>query len=139
MPLKLVAILKEVTPADYQYLIEDMFETITLYDNKVVSAEVTPEGDKHRVRFTVAARKLRASELGEETEVPVADYIDVAVFAAPGPQDLDLGKPLFFERRKLQGGETVIDVLVDEPPARVGIDPYNKLIDRAPRDNRMGV
>ncbi|MCY1054354.1 M1 family aminopeptidase [Nannocystis sp. SCPEA4] len=136
---ELVAILKEVTPADYQYLIEDMFETITLYDNKVVSAEVTPEGGKYRVRFTVAARKLRASELGEETEVPVADYIDVAVFAAPGPQDLDLGKPLFFERRKLQGGETVIDVLVDEPPARVGIDPYNKLIDRAPRDNRMGV
>ncbi|MCY0992652.1 M1 family aminopeptidase [Nannocystis sp. ILAH1] len=136
---ELVAILKEVTPAEYQYVIEDMFETITLYDNKVVSAEVTPEGSKYKVRFTVSARKLRASELGEETEVPVADFIDVAVFAAPGPQELDLGKPLFFERRKLVGGDNVIEVVVDEPPARVGIDPYNKLIDRAPKDNRMGV
>lgn len=136
---ELVAILKEVTPPDYQYVIEDMFETITLYDNKVVSAEVTPEGAKYKVRFTVSARKLRASELGEETEVPVADFIDVAVFAAPAPGDIDLGKPLFFERRKLTGGDNVIEVVVDELPARVGIDPYNKLIDRAPRDNRMGV
>jgi hypothetical protein len=112
---------------------------ITLYDNKVVSAEAAPDGGKYRVRFTVSARKLRASELGDETEVPVADYIDVAVFGVPGPQDLDLGKPLFFERRKLSGGETEIEVVVDEPPARVGIDPYNKLIDRAPKDNRMGV
>lgn len=136
---ELVAILREVTPAEYQYVIEDMFETITLYDNKVTAAEVTPEGDRFKVRFTVATKKLRASGLGDETEVPVADYIDVGVFAPPGPGDLDLGAPLFFERRKLLGGDTVIEVVVDHKPARVGVDPYNKLIDRAPKDNTMGL
>lgn len=135
----LLAILREVTPPEYQYVLEDMLETITLYDNKVVSAEVTPKDGKHAVKFTVAARKLRADELGNETEVPVADYIDVGVFGPPGPGDLDLGPALFFERRKLDGGETTIEVVVDSPPARVGIDPYHKLIDRAPKDNTRGL
>ncbi|HEY8379924.1 MAG TPA: M1 family aminopeptidase, partial [Nannocystis sp.] len=132
---ELVAILREVTPPEYQYLIEDLFETITLYDNKVVKAEVTPKDGKYLVTFTVAARKLRADELGDEHEVPMDDYIDIGVFAAPGPGDLDLGPALFLEKRKLAAGETTIEVVVDSPPARVGIDPYHKLIDRAPRDN----
>lgn len=131
----LVAILRETTPPEYQYLIEDMFETITLYNNRVVSAEVTPEGDKFKVRFEVAASKLRADELGEETEVPLADYVDVGVFAPPGPDDVDLGRPLFLERRKLTAPSTTIEVLLDSRPARVGVDPYNKLIDRDPDDN----
>jgi ABC-2 type transport system permease protein len=135
----LVAILREATPPEYQYVIEDMFETITLYDNKVTSAEVAPDGDKFRVRFEVQARKLRADELGNETEVPIADYIDIGVFAPPGPGDLEFGKPLFFERRKLTAAKTEIEVVVDAAPARVGIDPYNKLIDRDPRDNTSGL
>lgn len=137
---ELVAILREATPPEYQYLIEDMFETITLYDNRVVSAEATPRADgKYDVRLVVAARKLRADELGEETEVPLADYIDIGVFAAPGPGDLEFGKPLLLERRKLTAAETTIEVVVDAKPARAGIDPYNKLIDRSPRDNTAGL
>lgn len=137
---ELVEILREATPPEYQYLIEDMFETITLYDNRVVSAEATQRPDgKYDVHMVVAASKLRADELGKETPVPLADYIDIGVFAAPGPGDLDLGAPLFFERRRLTEAETTIDVVVVAKPARAGIDPYNKLIDRNPRDNSVGL
>lgn len=135
----LVKILREVTPPDYRYVIEDMFETITLYDNKVTSAEAAPDDGKFRVRFEVHARKLRADELGNETEVPIADFVDIGVFAPPGPGDLEFGRPLFFERRKLTGPTTEIEVVVDAAPARVGVDPYNKLIDRDPRDNTAGL
>jgi hypothetical protein len=73
----------------------------------------------------------------------VDDYIDIGVFAAPGPTDYVLGKPLFFERRRLTSttgpngpiAEQVIEVIVDERPYRAGIDPYNKLIDRDVDDN----
>lgn len=137
---ELVALLREATPPEYQYLIEDMFETITLYDNRAVSATATQQADgKYAVTLKVAARKLRADELGQESEVPLADYVDIGVFAAPGPGDGDLGKPLFLERRKLTAAETTIEVVVDGQPARAGIDPYNKLIDRAPRDNTLGL
>jgi hypothetical protein len=131
----LLAILREVTPPELQYLIEDMFETITLYDNKVLDlAAEDLGGGKHRVTLKLQARKLRADELGAEQEVPMQDFIDVGVFAAPGP-DEELGAPLLLERRRLTQGEHTIEVVVDGVPARAGVDPYNKLIDRTPRDN----
>ena len=137
----LVALLRESTPPRYQYLLTDMFETITLYDNRVRDAEVTAEGDRYRVRFTAEARKLRAGGRGQETAAPLDDWIEVGVFAAPAPGD-DIGPPLLLERRNLAsrssedlGGALVVDVLVDERPALVGIDPYNKLVDRDLDDN----
>lgn len=137
----LVGILREVTPPDLQYLITDLFEKITLYDNKASEPTVTAKDGKYHVRFKVDIRKLHADELGKELPVPFDDYIDVGVFAAPGPTDYVLGKPLFFERRKFKSTgdpaalSQVIEVVVDEPPYRAGIDPYNKLIDRDINDN----
>jgi aminopeptidase N len=132
----LLKILREVTPADQQHLIEDMFETITLFDNKVVSASVEPRGDKFVVKLELATRKLRADELGEESEIPIADEIEVGVFAAPEPGQ-ELGRPLHLERRRFNAITTTVEIVVDEAPARAGIDPYNKLIDRIPRDNTV--
>jgi ABC-2 type transport system permease protein len=138
----LVDILREVTPPDLQYLITDLFEKITLYDNKTSEPEVTAKDGKYHIRFKVHIRKVHAGDLGKEEAVPFDDYIDVGVFAAPGPSDYVLGKPLFFERRKFKStgtdkpaAEQVIEVVVDEPPYRAGIDPYNKLIDRVIDDN----
>lgn len=138
----LVNILREVTPPDLQYLITDLFEKITLYDNKTSEPTVVEKDGKFHVTFKVNIRKLHAGELGKEEPVPFDDYIDVGVFAAPGPADYVLGKPLFFERRKFKSSpgdkpalEQTIEVVVDEKPYRAGIDPYNKLIDRDVDDN----
>ena len=113
-----------------------MFETITLFDNKVLGASVEPRGDKFVVKLELATRKLRADELGEESEIPVADEIEVGVFAAPGPGQ-ELGRPLHLERRPFNASTTTVEIVVDEAPARAGIDPYNKLIDRIPKDNTV--
>lgn len=141
----LVKILRDVTPPEYQYLITDMFETITLYDNKASEATVEEKDGKFHVKFKVSARKLRADDLGNETPVAMDDLIEVGVFAPPGPKDHQLGKALFMERRKLtsksaddKASEAVLEVVVDERPYRVGIDPYNKLIDRDADDNTVG-
>ena len=135
----LLAILREVTPPQYQYLLHDMFETITLYDNKVLAASATPRPDgKFDVHLELGAHKLLADDLGEEKKVPIADYIDVGVFGAPLPGD-ELGKPLYLERHKLERAVTSLDVVVEEAPVRAGIDPYNKLIDRKPRDNTQAL
>jgi hypothetical protein len=34
---------------------------------------------------------------------------------------------------------TVLDLIVAKEPMKAGIDPYNKLIDRTPEDNVIGV
>ncbi|MDC0672580.1 ABC transporter permease/M1 family aminopeptidase [Nannocystis radixulma] len=139
-----VAILREVTPPQYQYFITDGFETITLYDNKICEASVAEEGGHFRVRFKVCARKVRADELGRETPTPMADHVDIGVFAAPGEQEFLLGKPLLLEKRLLTSksaddpsAELEVEVVVDERPGIVGVDPYRKLIDSRPHDNIM--
>ncbi len=59
-----------------------MFETITLFENRVTTALATRRADgKFAVDLTVAARKARADGQGVETPVPIDDWIDVGVFA----------------------------------------------------------
>ena len=45
------------------------------------------------------------------------------------------GRPLLLEKRRLRTGAQTIVMRVKERPARAGIDPLNKLVDRQPDDN----
>jgi len=131
-----VAALREQTPADMQYLITDMFESIVLYDNKALTATVTQTPDhKYKVELAVQARKSKADENGNESPMPLNDYIDICVFTGKKDQE----KPLYLEKKKLTQEHQTFEIIVDQPPTRAGIDPYNKLIDRASDDNMIDV
>jgi aminopeptidase N len=124
--------LRKQTPPDLQYMITDMFETITLYDNKAVSAKVQPTADhKYKVTLVVDARKMRANGEGAETEIPIHDLIEVGVFK--GKKDSE--EPLHTEKVWITRPRTTLSFVVDEPPTRAAIDPYSKLVDRNPEDN----
>jgi ABC-2 type transport system permease protein len=128
----LVEELRKQTPPDLQYMITDMFETITLYDNKAISAKVEPTADhKYKVTLIVDARKMRANGDGAETEIPIHDLIEVGVFK--GKKDSE--EPLHTEKVWITQPRTTLTFIVDEPPTRAAIDPYSKLIDRNPEDN----
>jgi ABC-2 type transport system permease protein len=130
---QLLAHIRAVTPPHLQYVIDDLFETITLYDNHATSAtaKALPDG-RYEVTLKVAARKLRADALGKETDATLADWIDIGVLDADN-------KALFLEKRKIDRETMEFTVVVDGKPARAGIDPYNKLIDRRPKDNTVAV
>jgi hypothetical protein len=113
-------------------MITDMFETITLYDNKAVSAKVQPTADhKYKVTLVVDARKMRANGEGAETEIPIHDLIEVGVFK--GKKDSE--ELLHTEKVWITQPHTTLTFVVNEPPTRAAIDPYSKLIDRNPEDN----
>lgn len=130
------AALRSVTPPDLQYLITDMFETITLYDNRMVSAtwQETPD-HKYKVVMTVKAHKLKADGEGAEHEVPIHDLIEVGVFS--GGKDHE--QPIHVEKQWITQNDSTITFIVDQKPTRAGIDPYNKLIDRNPEDNMADI
>ena len=129
----LIAKIREVTPPDLQYVLDDFFDTITLYDNRAQSAaaKALPDG-RYEVTLTVVARKRKADDLGHEDEAPLHDLIDIGVLGAEG-------EPLFLEKRRIDREQTSFTVVVGKRPARAGIDPYNKLIDRSPKDNTVAV
>ncbi len=130
--LDLIRYLREATPPEMQYLITDMFESIVLFDNKAVTATWSEMPDrKYKVIITVESRKLKADGSGVETEMAMNDSIDIGVFTGDKKNE----KPLYMAKHKVSGKKTLVEVIVSERPARAGIDPYNKLIDRKPDDN----
>jgi len=129
----LLAKIRGVTPPDRQHLIEDLFETITLFDNRATSASYRAlENGKYEVTLTVNAKKSTADGLGAEKEVPLDEDIDIGVFNAADT-------PLLLQKMRIKSGVSQLRLLVSGQPAKAGIDPLNKLIDKTPEDNTIGV
>lgn len=133
---QLVDALRAQTSPDMQYLIDDGFNSIVLYDNKAISATVAPTSDhKFKVVLTAQARKVKADGNGNESPMPLNDYIDIGVFK--GKKDEE--QPLYFKKERLTKEFNTFEIVVDEMPTFAGIDPYNKLIDRIADDNMIEV
>ena len=132
----LVAEFRAVAGPEHQELITDLFENITLYDFGVEEVAITERDGGYEVKFSTTAKKYYAEGDGRETETEMDTWVDIAVFPEDVEEleDYQLPQPIFIEKRRVTGGEEVV-LFVEEKPHRVGIDPYNKLIDRNPENN----
>jgi len=139
--LDFVNILREEAGPEHAQLIEDLFERITLYDARVAEATATQNAQgTWDVVLQVEARKFYADGEGEETESPLNEAFEFGVFSAePGRGAFSSEDVLAFERRPVASGRQEIRFTVAEEPRYVGIDPYNKRIDRNAADNVMAV
>jgi len=125
---------RKVTPDSLQYVITDLFENITLFSNRVLETNYRKVGDEYEITMKTSSEKFVADSLGTETSIPVADYIDIGVFAEPSNKK-NLGTALVYERLKIDQKENTFTFTTKEKPYQVGIDPYNYLVDRLPEDN----
>jgi ABC-2 type transport system permease protein len=136
--LDLIRELRAVTPGSLQYLLKDLFETVTLWDVKTERAvAVRTAGGQYELTLDVVAKKMRADKVGHETETPMDDFVEIGVFA-PGTEE-NPGEPLYLTRHQIQSGKQTIRITVPRGPARAGIDPSSKLIDREREDNVIEV
>jgi hypothetical protein len=72
--------------------------------------------------------------------VPLAGSFDIGAFAArPSFGGFSRTDVLGLERRPIRGGGQQVRIVTARRPAFVGIDPYNKYIDRNGDDNVVGV
>jgi ABC-2 type transport system permease protein len=129
-----IAEFRKVTPDSLQYLIHDLFETITLFNNRTLEAKYKKIGSEYEVKIKASCEKFRCDSLGTETKIPISDYIDVAIFAQP-KDDAKLGKVLVKKRVKVTKKDNVFTFRTKEIPYQAGVDPYNYLIDRVTEDN----
>lgn len=140
-----VAFLREEVGPDpvKQQLITDLFEKITLYDAKTLSATKTKLADgRWQVSLSVEAKKLYADGEGKETEAPMSEAWEVGVFTKkPAETGFNRSHVLAFERKTVRSGrqEIVLTLPAGAEPAFAGIDPYVKRIDRNSDDNLVAV
>jgi ABC-2 type transport system permease protein len=125
---------RRVTPDSLQYAIDDMFENITLFSNRVMEVSYHKVGEEYEVSIETSSEKFRADSLGKETAIPISDYIDIGIFAEPEKKKTT-GEPLLMRRVKITDKTNTFVFRVKEQPYQAGIDPYNYLVDRIPDDN----
>ncbi len=118
--------LEPQVPDSLNYLIEDWFKSITLYDFRLKEATyVKNETGKYEVTIQMENRKLKADTIGNEKEVPLNDWVDVGLFKDSEGKEL-----LALERIKFSSNEQSYTFTVDTIPAKAAIDPKRILIER---------
>jgi ABC-2 type transport system permease protein len=133
--LELYEHLRAAAPDSLHPLLADMFEHVTLYDNRVLASSFEAlEDGRFRVTLEVEARKLRVDDAGHESEVEMDDPVEIGVFGT-GARGADAGTPLYLGIHRIRAGRQTVVVEVDGVPVRAGIDPMHRLIDRRPEDN----
>jgi ABC-2 type transport system permease protein len=138
--IDLIKFIRAEAKPEQQQLITDLFEKICLYDNRVADATAVKRADgRYDVTFKVTSSKVYADGKGAETAVPMDDNIELAVFSRPASGKEKDETVLHIERQRVTSGAQTIHWVVDKKPYEVGIDPYNKLIDRISADNRKRV
>jgi ABC-2 type transport system permease protein len=132
-----IRLLRAEAGPQHDELITDLFEKITLYDMKATEAKTKKRADgKYDVSFTVEGKKMVADGKGKETEAALDEPFDIGVFSdEPGKKGYKRESVLLMERRPMKSGKQVISLVVDTLPKFVGVDPYNKRIDRNSDDN----
>ena len=137
---ELLDYIRAEAPADKQALITDLFEKIVFYDNRVseATAKQRPDG-QWDVTMKLHLGKREADGKGKESPRAWDEAVEIGVFSrAKGAKERD-EKVLLLEKRVLAGGESSLTVTVKDKPFEVGVDPYNKMIDRVSNDNRKEV
>ncbi len=133
--LNLIAALRDHTPVDKHYLLTDLFERITLFDNRATAATYRKlENGKFEVTLEFLTKKLVADAEGEETEIEMLDYVEVGAFAKPEAGS-KYGKTLYRKRLQIEAGKHSHTFVTEEEPHEAGVDPFALLIDRVADDN----
>jgi ABC-2 type transport system permease protein len=112
-------------------LVRDLFEEITIFDNHVTKATVKDIcQDEHEVHIEALAKKLRANELGAESQIELDDFIEVGVLDGQG-------NVVATQKVHVTGERVDVTMKVHGEAVKAGIDPRSMLIDRKPDDNVM--
>jgi ABC-2 type transport system permease protein len=130
---------RENTPDSLKYIIEDLFETITLYSNRTLEATSNKMKDgRYELTLNVSSQKFRADSLGKEEEIPVNDWIEIGVFEKP-ESDKSTGAVIYRQKHHINKKDNVIKLMLDKEPYEAGIDPMNLMVDVVGEDNTKKV
>jgi ABC-2 type transport system permease protein len=134
--IEFVNYIKQATPDSLQYLVTDLFEKITIYENYVAALDYKKlSGNAYKVTLKLGSAKYYNDSLGNRTKSPVNDYMDVGIFASDTIKGKAKERILLMQRIKMDQPEKTFEFIVKDKPASAGVDPYLKLVDRKPDNN----
>ena len=131
--------LRAITPDSLHYLAHDLFAANTFWELEAEIAKAIPAGeDTWQVSLEVEARKVTVDSIGNETNIPMNDWIEIGVYA-PRKKGESSSRVLYLQKHRIASGKQTIIVKVEGRPARAGIDPNHLLIDLELENNTKKV
>ena len=132
-----LAYLKAQSEPEFHGLIDDFITKIILFDLKLHNAQVEslPDG-RFKVVIDVEANKFYADGIGNQSKAVFDIPVDIGLFSTnPASEGFNKQQVIMLEKHQIADGRSSIEIVVDDKPNFVGIDPYHKLIDRDTEDN----
>jgi len=136
--LDLLSYLKRDATQAEQRFIDDQFKYITLYELEMKDVSITDGVDGegfYTVTLSVEATKQHADGQGEETEQPLDELIDIALFSDDPENLLAEDFVIYSQKHQIVSGTNIIELKVKEKPLFAGVDPYIKLVDKDSKNN----
>lgn len=123
----------KVCPDSLTYLVKDMFEKVTLYENKAISARMQQDSSGlFLTELELQTIKYYADSVGNQQKAPMNDYIYVALFDENDDE-------IYYEKQLFRQDTSKLIIKTKQRPAKAGIDPWLLLIDRGMDDNVVPV
>ncbi|WP_281613688.1 M1 family aminopeptidase [Flammeovirga sp. SubArs3] len=118
-------------PDSLQYIVDDWFKEITLYDYRLTDV-IVQKTDSAQYTYTlnIEARKVKSDSLGNEVESQLDDWVDIGFFA-----DADAKELIYTERIKVNQPKIQLQFTLDQKAEKASIDPKRLLIERIYDDN----
>ena len=127
--LEMVDFIKKETLDSMQYLIHDMFETVTYYDNKIVNLKTTEVlNSKYEVSISYLINKY-VKKTNTITLLPLNDFIEIGIYKKGSFLPVEI-KIVWVNKSNNQ-----LKFKLDYIPERIAIDPNCLLIDVKNSDN----
>ena len=137
--LDLIQALRLAAGPEHDALITDLLEKIVLFDLKVQEVAVEELADgQFEVTMDISLAKFEADGAGKETEIDVNGLFDIALLGEKD-EETDVYNVIQISKQQIEGNSHTISIITGTKPYAVGIDPFNKLIDRNPDDNIKNV
>lgn len=119
---------KDITPDSLQYVFEDLFESITFYDNQITTANYDQEGeDQYSVTVSLDLKKLRFDSLGIEQPVSFNEWIELGIYSKSDANSEEL---ILLKKVNVNEEQTTVKFSVSQKPSKIILDPNLFLMDK---------
>ncbi len=125
---------RDELPVEKHHTLAELFETVTLYDNRTIDATYLAEHDgRFRVDLAFDSRKTSLDQAGAETELEAGGQIEIGIYT----DDSDM--PTVLRSHTITSTRSALSIWVEQEPVRVGLDPLFKMLDRDRKDNFQNI
>ncbi|HRW58800.1 MAG TPA: hypothetical protein P5048_04190 [Chlamydiales bacterium] len=115
--------LKQKTPSNMHYLIEDSFEKVVFYEHEITHAKVSQKEDLFEVNLDTIHKKFECIDFSTFEKSIENEFIDICILDKAG-------QVLYLEAHPIESLNNHFKVTLSEKPSKIVIDPYKKMLNR---------